>query len=297
MPTTHTTQLPPSTHRVRPSSELTLPAPLRGPRPAAPAPKPLVPPVTDPLTPPLAVRCGPRDGAVVGPRLAHDPLKREVPGCADFRHLDSPIDKPWGGEYRIYADVLLDVWLLTLLAGTETSTHCHTRKDTVLLCLRGEAELNTVDEDRRLAIRPGSIVHIEQGAVHRTRAWSDVVLVEVETPRDKLNVLRIDDAGGRELKPYEDAASVTRELDPPLSDVADGPARARLRPRCETGEFAFALERGGDLRGRRRHPMFSIDLDAMSILRRELRVAGPQTLHTPGDDRMFLTIRRRGEQG
>ena len=61
---------------------------------------------------------------------------------------------------------------------------------------RGGADL--VDEDRRLAIRPGSIVHIEQGAVHRTRAWSDVVLVEVETPRDKLNVLRIDDAGGRE---------------------------------------------------------------------------------------------------
>lgn len=50
-------------------------------------------------------------------------------------YLNGLIKKPWGFEYRIYADNLYYIWWLHINPNVRTSMHCHPRKDTVLLCL------------------------------------------------------------------------------------------------------------------------------------------------------------------
>jgi hypothetical protein len=60
-------------------------------------------------------------------------------------HLDQFIEKPWGYEYRVYADNFYDLWKLCLLPGRATSLHCHPRKETALLCLKGQAHVQLLE--------------------------------------------------------------------------------------------------------------------------------------------------------
>lgn len=63
-------------------------------------------------------------------------------------HLHEMIPKPWGQEYRAYADDFLDVWHLQINPGHSTSMHAHPRKTTYLLCLSGSGMTRTLRGDR-----------------------------------------------------------------------------------------------------------------------------------------------------
>lgn len=239
--------------------------------------------------------CLPPDAVVIARQMAASgPAKRECPGCEKHRYLDDMISKPWGEELRVYDDAFIDAWLLRLDAGMRTSTHGHARKDTVLLCLRGSGKV-TAGDGRSVPIRPGSMVHIDQGAVHCTLAGPDELrLVEIETPRDKLDVVRVQDDNGRAGQPYEAAGDSDGRLGP-LEDVEGGPPRARLRRRCPWALHSFAVERG-----ERCVPhdglMFAIDLDTESVMRRQLSVLGPGAPAEPVHDHLYMTIRTNHEE-
>jgi mannose-6-phosphate isomerase-like protein (cupin superfamily) len=230
--------------------------------------------------------CLPGDAAAIERRLPHIPVRRELPGSEAHRYLDDLIGKDWGQEQRIYDDDLVDVWLLDVVPGAGTSAHCHPRKHTVLLCLEGEGEL-TAGDGRRTPIVPGTVLQIEQGAMHRSTATRrHLRLVEVETPRDKFDLLRDEDGRAG----YEDETNVLRRL-APLRDSYDGPRRARLRDERELGGYRVALERGSDLARHGAGLLFAVALDTASVMRRDLAVAGPLTEIAPHPRHTHLTIR------
>ena len=86
---------------------------------------------------------------------------------AEDLFLDELIPKPWGREYRIYADNFYDVWKLELGPGKATSLHYHPRKDTVLMCLGGHGRIRLADAD--IDILAGKHIFIGCGVDPRHR--------------------------------------------------------------------------------------------------------------------------------
>jgi mannose-6-phosphate isomerase-like protein (cupin superfamily) len=81
-------------------------------------------------------------------------------------YLDNVIPKPWGLEFRVFADNLYDIWKLTLFPGMSTSMHCHPRKETALVCLGGTGCISFATES--YAISAGTIAYIPKGVFHAT---------------------------------------------------------------------------------------------------------------------------------
>lgn len=120
----------------------------------------------------------------------------------------SLVRKPWGYEYLMYQNDQLGLWLLRLESGAATSLHCHPRKKTGLVILSGEAHLSFLNDG--VDLKPLSRTIIRPGLFHSTKATSPdgLFLLEVETPRDKENLVRLEDNYGREAQPYEGAEFV-----------------------------------------------------------------------------------------
>lgn len=115
------------------------------------------------------------------------------------------VRKPWGYEYLMYQNDHLGLWLLRLEPGAATSLHCHPRKKTGLVVLSGEAHLSFLNDG--VDLKPLSRNMIRPGLFHSTKATSPegLFLLEVETPREKENLVRLEDNYGREAQPYEGA--------------------------------------------------------------------------------------------
>ncbi len=119
------------------------------------------------------------------------------------------VKKPWGYEYLIYESDEVAVWLLKILHGRSTSLHCHPLKTTGLVLLSGEAELGFISDSKRIAAPDKQM--IRRGLFHSTRATSEdgVVLLEIETPKDKSDLVRLVDDFGREAAGYESQSHFT----------------------------------------------------------------------------------------
>lgn len=113
------------------------------------------------------------------------------------------VEKPWGFEYLMYGNQQAALWFLYIRPGEQTSLHCHPRKKTGLVLLSGEAEISFLNDSTRL--KALNRVMIRPGLFHSTKAVSPdgIILLEIETPRDKGNLVRLNDAYGRKLQPYE----------------------------------------------------------------------------------------------
>ena len=159
-------------------------------------------------------------------------------------HLDEIIPKPWGREYRAYVDDFLDVWQLQINPGHATSMHNHPRKLTYLVCLAGAGELTTLNGS--IDIVRGDVVRIAKSAFHSTRnvsADERLDLIEVETPRNKYDLLRLRDGYRRAALGYE-------------TDSRSAPSRmrrlpylphAQLRPESPCGTYEFSVIAGMDV--------------------------------------------------
>lgn len=115
----------------------------------------------------------------------------------------SVVPKPWGHEYLMYRNPGVEVWHLYLKKGEATSLHCHPNKKTALILLSGTAQLTDLKGERTLSALGGVI--IDAGAFHKTRALSaeGIHVIEVETPPDKNDLIRLKDEYGRVGKGYE----------------------------------------------------------------------------------------------
>src|SRR5438094_853367 len=139
-------------------------------------------------------------------------VKQKAKPAVDYHKV--VVQKPWGYEYLLYENGTVGVWFLKLKEGAKTSMHCHPNKKTGLIVLEGEAELSFLNDSTTL--KPVSKMMIREGLFHSTRAKSagGITMIEVETPCDKENLVRLDDEYGREEKPYEgreNYAPITKE--------------------------------------------------------------------------------------
>lgn len=114
------------------------------------------------------------------------------------------VTKPWGYEHLIYQNATVGLWYLKIKKGQSTSLHCHPNKKTGLVVLSGVARMSFLN-DQKIVMRLDKMI-LRPGLFHSTCAYygSDVELLEIETPPQKDDLVRLSDAYGREGKPYED---------------------------------------------------------------------------------------------
>lgn len=113
------------------------------------------------------------------------------------------VKKPWGNEYLLYQNEFVQIWNLFIEHGKSTSMHCHPNKKTGLILIEGEAMFSQLSGNTRL--EPFDAVVIEAGAFHKTIALNEggATVLEVETPPAKHDLIRLQDAYGRENLAYE----------------------------------------------------------------------------------------------
>lgn len=116
------------------------------------------------------------------------------------------VKKPWGYEYLAYENDQVGLWFLHIDKGQSTSMHCHPKKTTGLVLLDGKAEVSFLADKRQLESL--SKVMIRRGLFHSTKALSDegASVFEIETPKDKHDLVRLSDSYGRASKAYEDSS-------------------------------------------------------------------------------------------
>ncbi len=116
--------------------------------------------------------------------------------------------KPWGYEYLMYQSEKIGIWFLHIAQGCQTSLHCHPTKKTGYILLSGEAEVSFMTDSTRL--KAVAKLMIREGLFHSTRAISPggIQVIEVESPPDKTNLVRLEDAYGRKEQPYEGTKSM-----------------------------------------------------------------------------------------
>lgn len=123
-----------------------------------------------------------------------------------MKYINTVVKKPWGYEYLAYENENVGLWFLHISKNQSTSLHCHPQKTTGLILLDGEAEVSFISDKR--TIKSLDKVMIRRGLFHSTKALSDngVSIFEIETPKDKEDLVRLNDMYGREHKPYEDSS-------------------------------------------------------------------------------------------
>lgn len=128
-----------------------------------------------------------------------------------FDFYNTVVPKPWGSEYLIYQNENVAVWILNVKFGQKTSLHCHPNKKTGLVILQGGFRLSFLNDGQNLL--PGDKLMIHRGVFHSSHCASgDGMLLEIETPVDKEDIIRIKDEYGRVGSPYE-SERISTEID------------------------------------------------------------------------------------
>jgi mannose-6-phosphate isomerase-like protein (cupin superfamily) len=217
------------------------------------------------------------------------------PGNEDpdtHQHLQGLIPKPWGQEYRIYVDDFLDVWHLEIEPEHATSMHTHPRKITCLMCVAGSGVTHTLGGE--VEVTAGSVLHIARGAFHsteNTNASETLSIIEVETPRNKYDLLRLRDGYNRAGKGYE---STGRRVAAAPRKVAYLP-NTWMRRSSPCGRLAFDIVSGMDVHYRRRSAgnyLVPLGLAEMLAGRMTILTDRPDDTRSPNLNCYYLSIRR-----
>ncbi len=124
-----------------------------------------------------------------------------------FNYDNRVIIKPWGEEYNIFRyKKKIAITYLKIKKGFATSLHCHPKKKTGFLILKGTAEVQIGIYNKNIKkYPPMSILVLRPGLFHRIKAnkKSDLFALEVENPYLKNDLIRMKDNYGRSKKGYE----------------------------------------------------------------------------------------------
>ena len=122
-----------------------------------------------------------------------------------FDYSKTVVRKPWGYEYLIFENEFVATWILHIKEGFETSLHCHPGKQTSITVLSGTACCSVLEG--RVTRRAGDGMLIGKGVFHRTRSISrgGTFVMEIESPVNKRDLVRLEDQYGREGLGYESA--------------------------------------------------------------------------------------------
>jgi len=127
----------------------------------------------------------------------------------DPKHF--PILKPWGWEVEIWNSTHLSIIYLNIDNGKSTSFHCHPNKRTGYIVLRGEVEVEFLAGTKRY--KAGERVNFRPSLFHRSTAITrDVVLLELESPPNKNDLVRLEDSNNRSDSVYEKTTMAVDEL-------------------------------------------------------------------------------------
>ena len=116
---------------------------------------------------------------------------------------NSIVKKPWGEEYLCFKNNILSIWLLLIKPNSETSLHCHPNKDTGYVVLDGKVELSFVRGSKKL--KTLDKVYIFKKRFHKSKNIGNKTshILEIESPIDKNDLVRMNDKYGRAGTPYE----------------------------------------------------------------------------------------------
>lgn len=130
----------------------------------------------------------------------------------DFDFSNLVVEKPWGYEYLLYQNKDVSIWILHIKHNCLTSMHCHLNKKTALIVLSGEAVFTTLEEG--LNLKPGDALILDKKVFHSTQSLSPegLIMMEVETPSEKTDLLRLSDDYGRQSIGYEPKSSMSENF-------------------------------------------------------------------------------------
>ena len=143
---------------------------------------------------------------------------RETKLESEIRAKQDPFDysrvivkKPWGYEYLVFENEFVAIWMLHIVRKRKTSMHSHPQKRTSLILLAGSATCSHLEGAEKLNPMEGII--IDEGVFHLTEASSELPIdpqsengiwvMEIESPPNKADLIRMKDEYGRSGKAYE----------------------------------------------------------------------------------------------
>src|SRR3989338_3007648 len=139
-------------------------------------------------------------------------LRTAVPHSKDaFNYRGIIVNKPWGYEYLMYENPEVAVWVLFLKYNHATSMHCHPNKKTSLMVLSGRVLVSTLEGWFEFGKCEG--ISIEEAVFHRTKTISrgGAFIMEIESPPNKKDLIRLKDEYGRENQEYEGQSKMTNK--------------------------------------------------------------------------------------
>jgi mannose-6-phosphate isomerase-like protein (cupin superfamily) len=117
------------------------------------------------------------------------------------------VKKPWGFEYVLLRDQnSVSVTFLNINYKKQTSLHCHPKKKTGFIILKGNAQVQFgIYKENNKKYNPLSRLVMRPGLFHSLKSTSKngLVALELESPVDKNDLIRFKDNYGRESKSYE----------------------------------------------------------------------------------------------
>jgi hypothetical protein len=120
------------------------------------------------------------------------------------------VTKPWGYEFEMFDDTKHALWLLHINAQRATSLHCHMHKTASFLPLSDGLQIVTLSGV--IPLERGLKVVAKPGVFHSVwnSAMTDGELIEVENPSIKTDLIRAQDAWGRQKQGYEGEKHIVR---------------------------------------------------------------------------------------
>lgn len=115
------------------------------------------------------------------------------------------VKKPWGHEYLVYENENLGIWYLNIENNQSTSLHCHPKKNTGFVILDGKVNIKFLRGE--MTLEGLDKIHINRGRFHSTTCVGENSshILEIESPQDKHDLVRLEDAYGRSSQPYENS--------------------------------------------------------------------------------------------
>jgi acetolactate synthase I/II/III large subunit len=162
------------------------------------------------------------------------------------------VKKPWGYEYLVFENEFVAIWMLHIVRKRKTSMHSHPHKRTSLILLAGNATCSHLEGSEKLNPMEGIV--IDEGVFHLTEASSELPIdpqsengiwvMEIESPPNKADLIRMKDEYGRSGKAYEGTENMV--FDPSNCIKFEEPESGKII--SETfNDCVFSIARAKDL--------------------------------------------------
>ena len=148
------------------------------------------------------------------------------------------VSKPWGEEYLLYENSDVAIWILHIEPNHSTSMHAHPNKNTSLICLDSKVTCETLDDKHYLDSQRG--IYLGKKVFHQTSNHTDsrAIVMEIETPVDKFDLVRLHDKYEREKLSYESRKNYSKKSNLTLKNMDLKPLLRKFGKMCVTIGFA-----------------------------------------------------------